>query len=98
MYGYDNSVLKCIELTTGELMWQDRSVGKGSLIAAAGHLLVLGERGDLAVVEATPEAYREKGRVQALPSTRAWTPPSLSGGRIYVRDLENIACLDLRAR
>lgn len=97
IYGFDNSVLKCIRLADGEEMWRDRSVGKGSLVAAQGHLYVLGERGDLAVVEATHEAYREKGRFKALDSSRAWTPPALAQGRLYVRDLENAACIDISA-
>ena len=78
-------------------MWRHRSVGKGSLVAAQGHLYVLGERGDLGVVEATHEAYREKGRFKALDSSRAWTPLALAHGRLYVRDLENAACVDISA-
>ena len=98
VYGFDNSVLKCIQLETGQVMWVDRTVGKGSLVAAQEHLFVLGERGGLAVVEATPQEYREKGRMQAFDSSRAWSPPALSNGRLYVRDLEKIACLDIRAQ
>ena len=66
IYGFDNSILKCLDLETGEVKWSDRTVGKGSLVAAEGHLFVLGERGDLAVVEATPAGYAEKGRFKAL--------------------------------
>jgi outer membrane protein assembly factor BamB len=95
VYGFDNSLLKCIRLEDGVEMWKDRSVGKGSLVAAQGHLYVLGERGDLGVVEATHEGYREKGRFKALDSSRAWTPPALAHGRLYVRDLENAACIDI---
>ena len=95
IYGFDNSFLKCLGLETGKLMWSDRSVGKGSLIAAQGHLFVLGEHGDLAVVETTPSGYREKGRIKALESARAWTPPALANGRLYIRDLENAVCIDI---
>lgn len=98
IYGFDNSILKCIRLETGEAMWSDRSVGKGSLVAAQGHLFVLGERGDLGVIEATPAEYREKGRFTALKSRRAWTPPALANGHLYIRDLENAACVDISAR
>ncbi len=97
IYGFDNAVLKCLKLETGEVMWEDRTVGKGSLLAAQGHLFVLGEKGDLAVVEANPKRYREKGRIKALDSNRAWTPPALAHGRLYVRDLVNIACIDISA-
>jgi outer membrane protein assembly factor BamB len=95
LYGFDNSILKCIRLETGALMWSDRSVGKGSLVAAQGHLFVLGEYGDLAVVEATPVEYRQKGQFKALESGRAWTPPALANGRLYIRDLENAVAIDI---
>lgn len=96
VYGFDNSILKCIRLADGEVMWADRSVGKGSLIAAQGHLWILGEQGDLGVAEATPEGYREHGRMKIL-EYKSWTPPALAGGRLYVRDQQHIACIDLRA-
>ncbi len=98
IYGFDESILKCIQLETGEPMWSDRSVGKGSLIAAQGHLLVLGESGEMGVVQATPQEYREQGRFKVLQSNRAWTPPVLVDGRLYVRDLKNAACIDIRDR
>jgi outer membrane protein assembly factor BamB len=98
IYGFDNSLLKCIALETGDVKGSDRSVGKGSLVAAQGHLFVLGEFGDLAVVEATPDKYREKGRFKALESRRAWTPPALANGRLYIRDLENAVCIDISAK
>jgi hypothetical protein len=98
IYGFDNSILKCISLETGEVKWSDRSVGKGALVAAQGHLFVLGEFGDLAVVEATPDEYREKGRIKALESRRAWTPPALANGRLYIRDLEKAVCIDISAK
>ena len=97
IYGFDNSILKCIGLETGELIWSDRSVGKGSLVAAQGNLFVMGEGGELAVVEATPAEYREKGRFTALESRRAWTAPALANGRLYIRDLENAVCIDISA-
>lgn len=95
LYGYDNAILKCMRLDTGEVMWADRSVGKGSLIAAEGHLFIVGEYGEVAVAEATPESYREQGRVRVL-DYKSWTPPALAGGRLYLRDQQSIACLDLR--
>ena len=95
VYGFDNAILKCIRLEDGEVMWADRSVGKGSLISASGHLFILEEHGDIGVVEATPEEYREKGRMNIL-DYKSWTPPAIAGGRLYVRDQKNIACLDLR--
>ena len=65
------------------------------MIAAQGHLVVLGEKGEMALVQASPKAYTEKGRFQALASKRAWTPPALARGKLYVRDLERITCISI---
>ena len=95
LYGFDAGTLKCIEAASGESAWRKRGLGKGSLILADGHLFVLGEGGDLALVEATPVEYREKGRVEVFKS-KCWTAPSLSGGKLYLRDEREIVCLDVR--
>ena len=95
VYGFDNTILKCIRLEDGEVMWADRSVGKGSLISAQGHLFIVGEGGDIGVAEATPEGYREHGRLRIL-EYKSWTPPALASGKLYLRDEKHIACLDLR--
>jgi len=100
LYGTDKSSLKCIELMTGTVVWQDRSVGRGSVAYADGHLVVRGERGSIALVEANPSGYKEKGRF--LPpheqNNRCWTPPTLHGGRLYVREQDALYCYDVRAR
>ncbi|MGH9341068.1 MAG: PQQ-binding-like beta-propeller repeat protein, partial [Acidobacteriota bacterium] len=96
LYGFHNSALKCIRLKDGQEMWADRSVGKGSLIFAQDHLFLIGEHGDVGVAEATPDGYREHGRLSVL-EYKSWTPPALSGGRLYLRDQKNIVALDLRA-
>jgi glucose dehydrogenase len=94
LYGFDSSMLKCIAVDTGEMQWRQRGFGRGSLILADGHLLVLGEDGALAVVEATPLEYREKSRFQAFDS-KCWTAPSLADGKLYLRDESEVICLDL---
>jgi len=95
LYGFDNNVFRCQELASGKILWTDRTVGKGAVISAQGHLIVLGEKGEMALVEATTKAYTEKGRFQALTSKRAWTPPALARGKLYVRDLERITCINI---
>jgi hypothetical protein len=58
--------------------------------------LVLSERGMLVLLEATPEAYRELASHQVLEG-RCWTPPSLSEGRLYLRNHSELVALDLRS-
>ncbi len=95
IYGFDNATLKCLSLDTGEVRWAKRGLGKGSLIGVGRDLLVLSDRGMLVLVEGTSEAYREKGSVQALEG-KSWTAPSFAAGRVYLRNLSERACLELK--
>jgi outer membrane protein assembly factor BamB len=95
IYGFDNSVLKCLVAATGEEKWKESGFGHGSLILADGHLIVLSERGKLSLVEATPAGYREKGNSQPL-SGKCWTAPTLANGRLYLRNEEDLLALNWR--
>jgi len=97
IYGFDNATLKCISSETGEVSWAKRGFGKGSLLVAGGHLVVLSDRGKVVMVEATPEGYREVGSFQALDG-KSWTAPAMADGRLYLRNLEEMACLELGGR
>jgi outer membrane protein assembly factor BamB len=93
--------LTCIELKTGKVAWQNPGVGKGSVAYADGHLYVRGERsGAIALVEATPSGYKEKGRFDQPERSKdmAWPHPVVVGGRLYVRDQDNLFCYDVKAR
>jgi hypothetical protein len=95
IYGFDESILKCLDFRTGEMCWEQRGFEKGSLVIADGQLIILGERGRLALAEATPEGYREKSSVQ-FTNKQCWTMPVLAEGRLYLREPARIVCLDLR--
>jgi len=95
IYGFDNATLKAISVEDGKMAWGKRGLGKGSLILADGHLLVLSDRGKLMLVEATPEAYKEKGSVQAMEGL-CWTAPALADGRLYLRNHDELVVYDLR--
>ena len=65
LYGYsDGKGWVCQEFKTGRLVWSNKGVGKGALTCADGHLYLRSEdgKGTLALIEATPTAYVEKGR------------------------------------
>ena len=96
LYGFDSSIFKCIKADTGEEQWKQRGFDRGSLILADGHLIALGEKGNLALVEATPEEYREKASFQVLDG-RCWAQPTFLDGRLYVRDEEELVCLNVAA-
>lgn len=94
IYGFDDAILTCIDANTGEQEWQQRGFQKGSLIFADGHLIILGERGNLALVEATPTGYKEKAKAEVLRG-KCWTMPTLAGGKLYIRNQSEMLCLDM---
>ena len=99
LYGFSNSILTCLEFATGKMMWRHRSVGKGSLTYADGHLYLLSEDNVVGLAEASAAGYKELGRFpiadQGLPS---WAHPVVSGGRLYIRNQSTLASYDVRAR
>jgi len=99
IYGYNDSILTCLEFATGRVVWRDRSVGKGAVTYADGHLYILSENNVVGLVEATPAGYREKGRFtiadQGWPS---WAHPVVAGGRLYIRNQGTLTSYDVRAR
>jgi outer membrane protein assembly factor BamB len=99
LYGFDDSILTCLEFATGKRMWRDRSVGKGSVTVADGDLYIQGENNMLALASASPTGYNEKGRFsiadKGLPS---WAHPVVSGARLYVRNQDSLTAYDIKAR
>jgi outer membrane protein assembly factor BamB len=102
LYGTTGQGLVCVEFVSGKVKWQDRCVGAGSVLYADGRLYVHGDtNNEVALVEATPEAYHEKGRFK-LPGQPqhgrgqlAWAYPALGNGRLYLRDLGTVWCYDV---
>ncbi|HEX7333383.1 MAG TPA: PQQ-binding-like beta-propeller repeat protein [Pyrinomonadaceae bacterium] len=99
LYGFSSSILTAMKFDTGELAWRNRSVGKGSLVYADGHLYLLSENGVVGLVEATPTEYKEKGRFR-IPqdSLPTWAHPVVAGGRLYLRDQDTIYAYDVREK
>ncbi|NQU35386.1 MAG: PQQ-binding-like beta-propeller repeat protein [Bacteroidetes bacterium] len=95
IYGYHVAALRCVSVETGEVSWTKRGFGKGSLIMVDDKLLVLSDKGKLAVVQATPEAYIELTTVQAIEG-KSWTAPSFMNGKVFVRNLTEMACYKLK--
>lgn len=85
IYGVDENQLRCLTFDTGEVKWTEKSVGKGSLMMADGKLIVLSEKGELMVAEATPAAFKPISRAQVLGG-KCWSTPVLANGKIYCRN------------
>ncbi len=65
-----------------------------SLMMVDNKLMVLSDQGKLVMVEASPEAYKELGSVQAMDG-KSWTAPSFANGYLYVRNLTQMVCFRL---
>jgi outer membrane protein assembly factor BamB len=107
LYGTAGTGLVAVEFTTGKVKWQAESIGRGSVAYADGFLYLHGENGEIALVEATPEAYREKGRftppVQPKRKRlgpypeKSWTYPVIANGRLYIHDIGTLWAYDIKA-
>jgi outer membrane protein assembly factor BamB len=95
IYGLDEAILAAVDAATGELRWKGGRYGYGQLLLAAGHLIVLTEDGDLALVRATPERHEEVVRFPVLDG-KTWNVPALADGYLIVRNLAEMAAFDLR--
>jgi outer membrane protein assembly factor BamB len=102
VYGMDGRAMKCIELKTGKVVWQNRAVGKGAIAYADGHFVIRGETGPgtIALVEASPEAYKEKGRFDQPDRSdkNSWPHPVIFGGKLYIRDQDVLLCYNVKGK
>lgn len=103
LYGTAGQALLCAEFKTGKLKWEERVIGAASLCYADQRFYLHGENGEVALIEATPEIHREKGRFTPANqpergTAKAWTYPVVSNGRLYIRDLGSLWCYDVRKK
>ncbi|HEY2784705.1 MAG TPA: PQQ-binding-like beta-propeller repeat protein [Fimbriiglobus sp.] len=100
LYGFDGDYLKCVNLRTGEAVagWEaDPFVTKGSVILVDKYLLGMTETGKLFLADADPKAFTLRGKMESLFAGKEnWATPVLVDGRIYVRNHENVKCINVR--
>ena len=95
------------EFATGKVKWKSDNFGWASVAAADGHLYLHFITGDMVLVEASPDAFREKGRftppnqpkkkqVGQFPEA-AFAYPVIANGRLYIRDLGTLWAYDIKA-
>ena len=98
LYGFFGSALACADFETGEIVWRDRSVGKGSLTLADGKLFLVGERHTAGLARATVEGYDERGRFRLESHGRpSWAHPVVSNGVLYIRNWGELLAYDVSA-
>jgi len=89
----------CLELATGRLKFQDKLVGKGSVIWADDRLYCYGEKGTLGLVKITPGGYEMVSSFKITKgSGRHWAHPAISNGRLYLRHGEALMAYDIKSK
>jgi len=103
LYGTTNgSQLMCLEYATGRVVWEQRVPSVAALAYADGNLYLHGDNSDMALVEATPTGFKEKGRftLPSLPERgqpKAWAYPVIANGRLYLREQNCLWAYDIQA-
>jgi outer membrane protein assembly factor BamB len=105
-YGLNDGILECVDLKTGKQVWKDdrrakagEAFGHGQILLYDDLIVGLTEYGELVLVDATPDSFRELGRFQALTKgPKTWNTPAIANGRVYVRNEEQMACFDLTGK
>lgn len=108
IYGHSDGVgWMCLNFKSGEIVWNERGkLGKGCVTSADGMLYCIDEGGgEVALVEASPDGYKEHSRFKLeaqtkrrSPRGRIWTHPVVSNGKLYLRDQDMLSCYDVKAR
>jgi len=97
LYGFDENNLKCLDFKTGTEKWSEGSFGKGALMMTTdGRMIIMSDKGELAIAQADPAGFKASARAQILPSGKCWTVPVLANGRIYARNARgDVVCVDV---
>lgn len=103
LYGTSGRAMLCLDFLTGQIRWEEGAIGAASSLFADGRIYLHGENGEVALVEATPEGYREKGKFTPpdMPErgqSKSWAYPVLANGRLYIHELGTIWCYDVSER
>jgi outer membrane protein assembly factor BamB len=97
VYGLDEGILTCLDVNTGERKWKGGRYGYGQVLLASGQLIVMSDTGELALVKATPAEYAEIARFAALEG-KTWNYPAIAGGRLFVRNANQMAAYNIAAQ
>jgi len=104
IYGYHGHAwerggpnLRCVELATGKVMWEQPQTGSGTIIRSGDNLLILSDSGELLLAKANPKEFQVKSRAQIVGrTTRSY--PAIVDGVVYIKGPKKLVALDLRAQ
>jgi outer membrane protein assembly factor BamB len=108
LYGFcDGKGWTCMDFATGAVKWAEKkALKKGAIAGAGGQFYLLEEdTGTVALIDASPDGYREHGRFTLTPQTtqrspkgKVWSHPVIANGKLFVRDQELLFCFDIAAK
>jgi outer membrane protein assembly factor BamB len=94
---YGNGPVKCVDIKTGTVKWEQPGFGPGQVILVGDRVLALADNGDLVTFDAKPDAYHEISRAKVLDG-KCWTTPVVSNGMIFARSTKEAVCLDVSGK
>lgn len=98
----DPGILVCMDFKTGKVAWSNRSIGKGSMVIADGHVYLRGEQppGVVALIEASPAGYKQISAFSPPDASGKpeWPHPVIANGKLYLRDQDVLLCYDIKAK
>ena len=97
LYGLDDGILVAVDAATGDRAWKRGRYGHGQILLFDETILVLSEKGEIAVVDASPDAYREVARIPAI-NGRTWNTPAFANPYLIVRNPQEAAAFKLPIR
>jgi outer membrane protein assembly factor BamB len=96
LYGFDGNFFTCVSLDDGQSKWRARGYGNGQVLLLADQdlLLILSEKGEVALLRANPDQHQVLGRFAALDA-KTWNHPVVARGKLFVRNGVEVACYEL---
>jgi outer membrane protein assembly factor BamB len=94
IFGLSDGMLVCLDVESGKRRWRGRAYGNGQLLGMGNSLLILSEQGDVVLVSADSDKFREMGRLKVF-SDRTWNTPALAGRQLFMRNDVEMVCLEL---
>ncbi|MBX3443891.1 MAG: PQQ-binding-like beta-propeller repeat protein [Planctomyces sp.] len=105
VYGLDEGILVCIDPADGKRLWKGSRTapsrgryGHGQMLVTNGRILLMSEDGELALIQPDPRELVELGSLPVFDAGKTWNPPALVRGRAYLRNHEEMACVELCLR
>ncbi len=94
-YSLSNGFMECTQLNDGQQMWKRRGrFGHGQVLLIGNLILLHSESGELFLLEASPDEYRELAKVKTIEGV-CWNTLCLTGRFLLVRSEIEAACIEI---